>query len=300
MTAEDRHITVCISTFKRAALLSRLLEELACQNTEGLFTYSIVVADNDCAQSAKQVVTDFAARASVPVTYCVEPQRNIALVRNRSLEKATGDFIAIIDDDEYPPPNWLRDLFKTCIESDADGVLGPVAPYFEKPPPDWVVKGRFFEKMPVIETGAPVGLLNTRTSNVIIKKKILSGVKTPFRAEFGTGGEDIDFFMRMMDRGCVFVWCKEAIVFEAIPSSRCTRRYLLRRALHGGINSLKFRAGRVRGVFKSLVAVPVYSVLLPLLLVAGEHHFMKCLMKLCAHSGKLMALLQIQPFKEYK
>lgn len=300
MPTEERHITVCISTFKRAVLLKRLLEELDSQFTAGLFTYSIVVADNDSEQSAKQVVTEFSERSSIPVIYCVEPERNIALVRNKSLEYATGDFIAIIDDDEYPTKNWLCDLFKACIASGADGVLGPVAPYFETPPPDWVVRGRFFEKILEIETGCPVGLLNTRTSNVIFKKKILLGEETPFRAEFGTGGEDIDFFMRMMGKGCVFVWCKDAVVHEYIPAKRCTRTYQLRRSLHGGINSLKFRAGRLRSIIKSIIAAPVYGLALPFLFIAGQHHFMKYLIKFCAHSGKLLALFRIQPFKEYK
>lgn len=300
MKAEVRHITVCICTFKRTALLKRLLEALECQYTEGLFTYSITVADNDPAESAREVVDEFAAHTSIKVAYCVEPQRNIALVRNRSLENAAGDFIAIIDDDEYPIKNWLCDLFKTCIVCNADGVLGPVATSFESPPPAWMSKGRFFEKIPTIETGERVALLNTRTSNVIINTKILAGVETPFRAEFGTGGEDIDFFMRMMERGRVFVWCKEALVYETIPTSRCTRAYMVRRALHGGINSLKFRAGRLRGIIKSFIATLLYGLALPFLFFAGDHHFMKYLIKFCAHSGKLLGLLQVQPFKEYK
>lgn len=300
MATQNHHISVCFCTYKRIGLLKRLLEELDCQNTEGLFTYSIVVADNDCEQSAKNVVSEFAKRSAIPVTYCVEPERNIALVRNRSMKNATGDFIAIIDDDEYPLKNWLCDLYKTCIASGADGVLGPVEPYFEEAPPEWVVRGKFFEKMLAIETGSPIGLLNTRTSNVIFNRKILAGVETPFRAEFGTGGEDIDFFHRMMAKGCVFVWCNEAVVYEAVSPSRCTRSYLLRRALHGGINSLKFRANRMRGIFKSFIAVPAYAFVLPFLFIAGEHYFMKYMIKFCAHSGKLLALFHIQPFKEYK
>lgn len=300
MAKEDKHISVCICTFKRVDLLDKLLKELDCQVTEGLFTYSIIVADNDFSQSARKLVSEFAARSSIPITYCIETQRNIALARNKSLKSATGEYIAIIDDDEYPSPDWLCNLFKTCIASGADGVLGPVVPYFEKTPPDWVVKGRFFEKMPAIKTGSRIGLRDTRTSNVILKRKILDGLDTPFRAEFGTGGEDLDFFQRTMARECVFVWCNEAVVYEAVPATRCTRKYLLRRALHGGINALKFRAGRVRGVLKSIVAVLAYGLMLPFLFFAGKHHFMKYMIKFCAHSGKLLALSRIQLFKEYK
>src|SRR5207245_10546140 len=47
MTNETKHITVCVCTYKRPHYLKRLLGELGNQDTSGLFTYSIVVADND-------------------------------------------------------------------------------------------------------------------------------------------------------------------------------------------------------------------------------------------------------------
>lgn len=293
------NITVCICTFKRPILLKKLLEALICQNTNGLFTYSVVVADNDRFESAKQVVSEFARHSSIPVIYCVETQQNIALARNRALSNAHGDFIAFIDDDEHPVPDWLYMLLGTCQASGADGVLGPVIPFFEQEPPRWARKGRFFERT-THETGYRITLADARTGNVMFRREIFSKAGAMFRAEFGTGGEDLDFFQRMMDSGSFFVWCNEAAVYETVPEARCTRIYLLRRALHGGINSLKFQSGRVRSVLKSLVAVPVYGLVLPFLLVAGDHHFMKYLIKFCAHSGKLMALFHIQPFKEYK
>ena len=44
--AKTNHISVCICTYKRATFLGRLLENLRDQDTSGLFTYSVVVADN--------------------------------------------------------------------------------------------------------------------------------------------------------------------------------------------------------------------------------------------------------------
>src|SRR5881628_1640822 len=72
MTGVPDHISVCICTFRRPHLLTRLLEELIAQETDGLFTYSIVVADNDESQSAGAVVRNFATRSAVPIVYCIE------------------------------------------------------------------------------------------------------------------------------------------------------------------------------------------------------------------------------------
>jgi succinoglycan biosynthesis protein ExoM len=281
-------------------LLKLLLTELLQQETEGLFSYSIVVADNDCEQSAKQVVADFTSRFSNLMTYCVESQKNIALARNKALGNARGDFIAVIDDDEYPAPNWLCSLFNTCNSSGADGVLGPVIPYFEQEPPKWALKGGFFEKRPNYKTGYRLSYSETRTSNVLFRRKILDGQDMLFRAEFGTGGEDVDFFRRHICKGRVFIWCNEAVVYEAVPPTRCTRRYLLRRALHRGNIAFKFRRGAVLGMLKSFIAIPVYAFALPFLFIAGQHHFMKYMIKICDHTGKVLALFGIKPFKEYK
>ena len=133
-----KHICICICTYKRPEILGQLLKHLSGQNTEGLFSYSIVVADNDHVQSARSVVHEFAAESSISVSYCVEPQQSIALARNKAVSTATGDFIAFIDDDEVPSPDWLRLLFEAIESYGADGVLAPVLPRFLTPPPEWI------------------------------------------------------------------------------------------------------------------------------------------------------------------
>jgi hypothetical protein len=50
------------------------------------------------------------------------------------VENADGDFIAFIDDDEFPVNNWLLALFDTCNQYNVDGVLGPVRRHFDEKP----------------------------------------------------------------------------------------------------------------------------------------------------------------------
>src|SRR5688572_25889851 len=122
------HITVCICTYRRPALLRRLLTVLTQQATGDALTFSIVVADNDASGSAQAVVAEFVTHSSVSAVYCVEPQQSIALARNAAVRRAAGDYIAFIDDDELPTSTWLLTLLRACIEHGADGVLGPVRP----------------------------------------------------------------------------------------------------------------------------------------------------------------------------
>ncbi len=282
------HISVCICTFKRPALLTQLLERLGTQRSDGLFTYSAVVADNDPDQSAEQLVSDLSLSLPLHVKYCSERQPNIAQARNKALQNAEGDFIAFIDDDEFPTEEWLWNLFKTCTEFAVAGVLGPVKPSFEIEPPKWVRKGKFFDR-PTFETGYKMNWDQARTGNVLFKREILNSVAVPFRAQFATAGEDVDFFRRMMEKGHTFISCNEAVAYEVVPSSRCTRSYLLKRALLRGSNFNKHPTDRIKNATKSLIAVPCYTLALPFLALFGEHVFLKYLIKLLDHGSRLLA-----------
>jgi glycosyltransferase involved in cell wall biosynthesis len=173
-------------------LLSRLLDELGRQNTGGLFTYSIIVVDNDASESAKETVLQFRNMSPLEVRCFVEPEQNIALARNKALANAKGDFIAFIDDDELPVTDWLIKLFQTCQAYHVDGVLGPVLPRFEGSPPAWVKRGGFCDR-PSHATGFKIDWNEGRTGNLLIKREILDGIDPVFRPEFGSGGEDLAF-----------------------------------------------------------------------------------------------------------
>jgi succinoglycan biosynthesis protein ExoM len=285
-------ISVCICTLKRPEFLRHTLASLENQQTGGLFAYSVVVADNDAAESARQAVAGFSSGARLPVTYCVEPRQNIALARNKAIENAHGDWIAFIDDDEFPAPDWLLHLFKTCAAYQADGALGPVKPYFDTEPPNWVKKGGFFDR-PTHATGFRLNWDQARTGNVLFRRNILDGVDEAFRSEFNTAGEDVDFFRRMMADGRTFVWSNEAVAHELVPAARCNRKYLLRRALLRGSNFHKHPTHRVRNAVKSLIAVPLYVMVLPFLFLFGQHVFLKYLIKLLDHSSRLLAYLGV-------
>ncbi len=293
MISETKHICVCICTYKRPHLLKRLLDELGGQDTNGLFTYSIVVADNDHLQSAEAVVGNFAASSRIAVRYCVEPRQNIALARNKAIENVEGDYVAFIDDDEVPTDRWLLTLFEACDKYDVDGVLGPVKPVFDGLPPRWVVRGKFYER-PTYPTGFVIDWRKGRTGNVLLKKRLFTGDVRPFRADFLTG-EDQDFFRRMIDKGYVFIWCDEAVAYEAIPPMRWKRTFMLRRALLRGAISRLHPAFGMLDIAKSVVAVSAYAAVLPFAVLSGHCRVMVCLVKLFDHLGRLLALLGIKP-----
>src|SRR2546427_10122577 len=114
------HITVCICTYKRPRLLLRLLEAICKQRTDGLVEYSIVVVDNDCAESAKAIVRILQERCPISTGYYCEPEQNISLASNKAIERLRGDFVAFIDDDVVHKYGWLLKLYSASMDFHAD------------------------------------------------------------------------------------------------------------------------------------------------------------------------------------
>lgn len=274
-------------------MLTRLID----QKTNQAFTYNVVVVDNDSSRSAESTASEFANSGSLSVLYCAEPEPNIARARNLAVRSSSGDYIAFIDDDEFPESDWLQNLLAARTRFDASGVLAPVRPYFETEPPKWLRNGKFFDR-PEHETGFVLDWSECRTGNVLFSKSILEGDNAPFDVKFNTAGEDVDFFRRMVQKGGVFVWCQEAAVHEVVPASRCNRRYLLKRALLRGSNFSKHPTHRISNAARSLVAVPCYTVALPVFALFGEHVFLKYLIKLLDHASRLLSYIGLPVVSE--
>jgi len=292
---ENRRIAVCVCTYRRPALLRRLLVELQKQATASLFSYSIFVVDNDDQRSAETIVDEVAIISHVPIIYCSEPRQNIARARNKAVEIATGEFIAFIDDDEFPCECWLLEMFQACERYRADGVLGPVLRHFDETPPRWLLKSNFYVR-PRHETGFVMEWMECRTGNLLLNRHVFGAGEIPFRPEFRTG-EDRDFFRRKIDQGRTFIWCNEAPVYETVPPARWKFGFMLRRALLRGATAVLHPTFGSWNIAKSVAAVLLYSVVLPFSLLIGYHHFVSLLVRLFDHLGTVLALMGINPVK---
>lgn len=291
------HITVCICTYKRPELLRHLLTKIEQQQTNGLFDISVVIVDNDQLKSAYQTIFEYAIQSVIKINYFVEPEQNIAMARNKTIENSTGDYIGFIDDDEFPDDRWLLNLYEAIQHYQADGILGPVLPYFETPPPGWVLKGKFFER-PVLVTGQVLDWQNTRTGNALVKKELFIKGGKWFDPSYGSGGEDRDFFKRMIAKGHSFVWYKEAPVFEIVPPHRWDKKIMIKRAFLRGKMALNSVNYKKRSVAYSIAAIGIYTCFLPISLILGQHIFMNYLIKTCDHIGKVAAFLGLNLIDE--
>jgi succinoglycan biosynthesis protein ExoM len=297
------HISVCICTFHRNQMLARLLTSLKSQETDGLFEYSVVVIDNDQTGPAREIVLGLKASLSLEIAYDIEPEQTIPAARNHAIQLARGNYIAIIDDDEFPSERWLVTMFRAIQDYDVDGALGPIHPYFDQEPPDWLIKGRFCER-PTMPTGTILDWTQTRTGNVVINKKVFEEGQIWFDLRCRTGGSDRVFFKQALQAGYRVVAVEGAPVHESVPPERWTKSYHLRRAVVGGYNAYTNYRSDIRGIrhltipLKSAVAAAGYIIALPFAALLGSHRLMKCLLGEAYHLSFLGAVLGIEIIKK--
>lgn len=291
-------VSVCIATFRRPERLAALLDDLAVQRT---CPDEVVVVDNDAGGSALPVVAGRRQSLPFPIRYAVQPLRNISLTRNRTVDLATGEWLAFIDDDERAPAGWLAQLLATAESQCADGVLGPVVPRLPADAPRWIRRGRFYD-WARMTSGQRVPPERLRFGNVLLRATLLGSAGQSFDPRYGlTGGEDGDLLLRLVQGGARLVWCDEAIVEEPVEAARLSLRWLLLRALRGGQDHARHRrAGRfgswtaaarafllARSLLQCVLALLLSLLCWPL----GRHRAAYWLLKAAANAGKISSFL---------
>lgn len=224
------HVAIAIATYRRRAGLRRLLASLDALTFDGMPRprITVVVVDND---RASTVTADDLA-ATHPLLYRIEPEQGLANVRNACLDLAPPccDFIAFVDDDEWVVPGWLDALLAMQSTTDADIVQGVVLPQYARQAPAWMREGHYHEVGPFTD-GA---LLNHGASgNILIRRSCIGD--TRFHADFNrSGGEDVDFFERLLATGRRMVAATRATAFEDIPGERMALGWIVRRRYRTG------------------------------------------------------------------
>jgi succinoglycan biosynthesis protein ExoM len=236
VAGQRSRVTVGICTLRREAGLARALEGL-----DALVFHQVprpelevVVVDNEPSARVAALVDAAAPGSSLRLRYVAEPRRGLVHARNAVLDALAPDvdWLAFIDDDEWPEPAWLDELLAVAQATGAQVVSGPVEPCFAAPPPRWAVAGGFYRTGPTADR-AP--LTSVATNNVLIDAHALRAAGWRFHPAFNrSGGEDEHFFQRALAHGWRMVGATGAVVREEVPAERVSLRWLLRRRFRMG------------------------------------------------------------------
>ncbi len=289
------NVVVAIPTFRRPQSLTRLLAALEKLKTNA--TVTVIVADNDSEKHEGFDVCEALQSYRWELDRFIAPARGIANVRNALVKRALKhecDFIAMLDDDEWPEAGWLDAFLRTqarrtpmrCMAvSCAISKLLPVR-----------IAARLDGIKPMHGTTGLAEMI-PGTGNVIFRRACFEDMPKPcFDTAFAlSGGEDSDFFERLRRQGKRFAWCEEAVVHAWVPASRGNLRWALSRAYSVGNSDMRVflkysqtRAARVREIAK-IGGVLLLSPVLFVILGFGTNRAVDALRKLFRAAGKIAA-----------
>lgn len=238
----EPYVTVCACTYRRPQGLRALLRGLAAQRFEEASRprFDVVIVDNEGSTQAAAICSEVARATELAVRYVEEPRRGISYARNACLDHVASDadFLAMIDDDEVPEPDWLEQLLRAQARADADVVRGAVVPVFPDGAPSWIRDGNFFGwpkrgRAGTVPLTDGAELASASSNNALVRIAAVRALELRFDPTLAlTGGEDALFFRQMKLAGCRIIYAAGARVREIVPPDRATFAYLFR--LHYG------------------------------------------------------------------
>lgn len=236
-------VFVCLCTCRRPQSLDRSLAALRLidlSQSDARAT-ALIVVDNAPDGEAGAICERHRADLPMELFVVEEPQRGISFARNRAVAEALrrgADFIAFIDDDDVPDPDWLQQLLRVQQQSGAELVFGFWRQAVDQPVPPPLAAIKFFQPPKI--TGENIfGLPQwAGTFNVLIARAAIervAGDGAVFRPQFAlTGGSDTDFFIRATRAGAPYAVAINSTVLRDWEPARLTLRGIMERAFRLG------------------------------------------------------------------
>ena len=222
-------VAVVVCTYKRAAQLEQLLGTLTRMERGGLgaVTLQLLIVDNCPDGQVREVVERVGGMLPMPVALVEEARPGRTFARNRAAEEAIArgwDFVAFIDDDDRPEPDWFEHLVRVQRETGADIVCGAMAPVLADGVSSWMRASPLFDP-PVLNGGTKYGIpRGIGTFNAMISVDVFRGLQAAgeiFSEEFAHSRcEDTEFFARARGLGAGFALAPDSVVHRDFGDDR--------------------------------------------------------------------------------
>lgn len=109
-------ISVIVPTYKPQAYLWECLDSI-CNQSFSKSDYELVLVLNGCNEPYNSQINSWLSRhKEVQVQYVQTDVGGVSNARNIALDKAKGEYITFIDDDDYISPSFLQELFNNSSE----------------------------------------------------------------------------------------------------------------------------------------------------------------------------------------
>ncbi|RKQ71005.1 succinoglycan biosynthesis protein ExoM [Litorimonas taeanensis] len=295
-------ISIVVPTFNRPEGLKNALESLSIQSVEGR-TLEIIVADNAPDGNARAYVETFAEQCPIDLHYIHVPDPGVANARNEALEKAQGDYLAFLDDDQIATPNWLATLFEKAQHFNATLVFCPT---YAQSQLDIRYKAEFLEffTRDIHKQGSTLVDEFFGCGNSLLDRRKIALPSPPFCPSTNeTGGEDDLLFSYLQNQGGRIVWTNDTNALEDVDDRRMTKRYIKQRSFAYGQGPSRLCAApenfNLLGLFKwSIIGALQFAVYWPLSVLTHlfrSHRSIWFMRKAAEGAGKVLWFESFRP-----
>jgi len=200
-------IAIVIPVRDGSKTLAACLDALAVQ-TVPLSRLEIVVVDDGSRDQTAQLAARYGFCRVVS-----QPPRGAAAARNRGLEETRGEWVAFLDADCRPVPDWLERLTAPFSDPRVQGVVGR----FVSSQRRWVSRLVQIDLDLRYERMAAAGSLDfVNTATCVFRREALG--RKPFDEGFAKL-EDLDFSFRLASQGVRIAFAPDAVVEHRHPES---------------------------------------------------------------------------------
>jgi glycosyltransferase involved in cell wall biosynthesis len=220
--------TVVVPTSNRAGYVEVTLRSLAAQDLDRPF--EVIVIDDGSRDRTPGVIAAAGVRS---IRH--DAPRGPNAGRNEGIAAAESDLIALVDDDTWIPPGWLRAMVEGAERHPgADAYGGPIRARLEGPAPR--ACGR--EQPPI--TSLDLGPDDREaelvwSANMALRREAFERVG-PFDERFTTGGDEEDWIRRLHAAGGRVVYLADAWLDHRRAGDDARLRSLMRSAYQRGRN----------------------------------------------------------------
>ena len=239
--------TVALCTHNHADRLVRTLADLTHLKPPHA-PWEFLIVDNGCRDTTPELLAHHTWPDGWEVRVAREEKLGLSNARNRAIAEARGEYVIFMDDDETADSDWLCAFERLILDKDPDAFGGRIRVLFEDTRPTWLKDELlgFLGELNRYETITPLTDPNTSFygGNFGIRRTVCDRIGL-FDAMLGrkgtenTGGEEVDFYRRLIDAGFKVWWTPEAVIHHRIQAAKLERGYFL---------DLHYRMGRMEAV----------------------------------------------------
>ncbi len=239
--------TIALCTHNHADRLVRTLADLARLKLP-LQPWELLVVDNGCRDGTPDLLARHAWPQGWQVRVVREEKLGLSNARNRALADARGEYVIFMDDDETPGPDWLCAYERLIEAQHPDAFGGRQVVLFEDARPPWLrdeVLGflgelnRADEIVPLTDPATPFYGGNFGLRRAVCERVGGFDAMLGRKGSDNTGGEEVDFYRRLLAAGFKVWWTPEAVIHHRIQAEKLSRRYFL---------DLHYRMGRMEAI----------------------------------------------------